>query len=230
MTGRHAAFVAAFLLGLSGCAGSRERLHQALLSARHPALARDLEAHYVIRCPDVLEVRVTPRPDLDGRRTVAPDGRIPLTPDLSSRVGGLTAPRAAALLARELRLPPGAVSVRVAEHRSQHLYLVGEVEADRQVIPYRGPETVIDLLQRTGIGTNAVLTEVRVVRGHVADGKPPEVFDIDLDAVLLRNDPQTNVRLEPSDRVHIAQRRPSKVARCLPPWLRPGYHALFGVR
>src|SRR5262245_13741728 len=228
MKAGHAAIVAACLLGLAGCAGHRERLHQALLDPAHPALARDLEAQYVVRCPDVLEIKIEGRPALSGRYEVGPDGRIALAP--SARVAALGAPRVAALLARELRVPAENVSIQVAEHRSQSLFLVGEVEAQRQVIDYRGPETVVDLLRRIDIGSKAALGEVRVVRGHIADGKPPEVFSVDLEAILLRRDLQTNVRLEPSDHIHIAERQPSKVACYLPPWVRPVYESCFGIK
>ena len=96
----------------------------------------------------------------------------------------------------------------------------GDLESARQVVRYRGPETVVDLLRRVNLGNRAELGEVRVVRAHVADGKPPEVFNVDLRGVLVDRDGSTNIRLEPSDHIHIGQRQPCGVARCLPPWLR----------
>src|SRR5262249_54403793 len=123
-----------------------------------------------------------------------------------------------------------AVRVRVAEYLSQQVYLVGEVAADRQVVAYRGPETVVELLQRVGLGANANLSDVTVVRGHVADGKPPEGFTGDVNAILLKRDQQTNVRLEPSDHVYVGQRKPSKIAESLNPIVRPIYETVFGVK
>ena len=99
-----------------------------------------------------------------------------------------------------------------------------------QLVAYRGPETVVELLQRVGVTENAALGQVVVVRGHVADGKPPEVFQVDLHAILMKHDQQTNVRLEPSDHVHVGERRASKMVGCVNPMLRPFYETLFGVR
>src|SRR4051812_8326434 len=106
------------LLALAGCAGSRAQLHRALESLPPPT-GRDLEAEYVVRCPDVLDVRVTARPDRSGTFAVGPDGGIawPGRP----HVAGLSAPRIASTLARELRVGTSDVRVRVAEYRSQHV-------------------------------------------------------------------------------------------------------------
>jgi protein involved in polysaccharide export with SLBB domain len=223
---RHLGPLAACLVALAGCASGRAHLRDALAGQAPPA-GRDLEAEYVVRCPDVLEVRLSNQPE-PMKFEVGPDGGIGLP--RRSRVAGLSPPRIAVLLAHELGVEPAAVRVRVAEYRSQSVYLVGEVAADRQVVAYRGPETVVELLQRVGLGGNANLRSVTVVRGHVADGKPPEVFAVDLDAILMKRDQQTNVRLEPSDHVHVGQRRSSKIAESLNPIVRPIYETLFGVK
>jgi protein involved in polysaccharide export with SLBB domain len=228
MIRRGCGFLALCLIGLAGCAGGREQLRQALIHANHPVLARDLAAHYVIRCPDVLAVQVAGRPDLSLNVAVGPNGCINLAGQ-ALHVAGHTVPRAAALLAQRLRLPPTAVRVEVSAYNSQHLYLVGgDIASGRQVVSYRGPETVVDLLRRIDLGQGAELGEIRVVRAHVADGKPPEVFHVDLHGVLMDRDASTNIRLEPSDHIHIGQRQPSKVDRCLPPWLRAAFEPLFG--
>lgn len=215
------------LLWLVGCSRSREQLHRELTSAQPPALVRDLDAHYVIRCPDVLDVSILGRSG-SARCPVRADGRI-VVDGRAYHVSGQTAPRAAAQLARDLNLSETAVRVRVSQHNSQHLFLVGPFESGRQRVSYRGPETVTELLRRVGLDTNAELTEVSVLRAHVADGKPPEVFYVDLHAILIGRDTQTNIHLEPSDHVHIGQRRPFHVASCLPPVMRPMYEAIFGV-
>jgi protein involved in polysaccharide export with SLBB domain len=230
MKGRCSALVAVGLAVLGGCAGSRSQLHQALLADHHPAAhARDLEAQYVVRCPDVLEVQVRAMPAFSGRRTVGADGYIPLGEGKSLRAAGHTVAWIAREAARQIGVPPEQVQVRVVQHNSQHLFLIGEVDAQHQVIAYRGPETVLDLLQRVGLASGAALGDIHVVRGHVADGKPPEVFHVDLPAILLKHDQQTNIRLEPCDHIHVGERRPSRMADCVPPWLRPVYSKLWGV-
>lgn len=220
MDARRLGPLAVCLLALAGCA-NHAQLHRALQRAPAPS-GPHLLAGYVVRCPDVLDVT---GPQVSGRFVVGPDGRLdaPGRP----RVAGLTAPAIAALLSRAAG---SEVTVRVAEHRSQFVYVVGEVAADRQAVAYRGPETVVELLQRVGLSENAALAEVTVVRAHVADGKPPEVFRVDLRAILSKRDDQTNVRLAPSDHVHVEQRRPSRLATCLHPILRAPYEAVFGVK
>jgi protein involved in polysaccharide export with SLBB domain len=170
------------LFGLvSGCAGDLPRLDRALLADRNPAAHdRNLAARYAVRCPDVLEVRVAGEGP-GGRCAVGPDGRI-VVGDLGAvRVEGQTAPEIARAVARRAGLAPDVVAVRVAEFNSQQLFVYGEVAGLQRAVPYQGPETVLDLLQRTGgLTPGAAAGNVQIVRAHVADGKPPEEFQVDL--------------------------------------------------
>ncbi|MGH6682239.1 MAG: hypothetical protein ACREDL_25630, partial [Bradyrhizobium sp.] len=65
----------------------------------------------------------------------------------------------------------------------------------------------------------AALRDITVIRPHVAEGKTPEVFHIDLASIVLKNDAETNILLEPFDQVHVGQSRRSYFSDCLPPWL-----------
>jgi protein involved in polysaccharide export with SLBB domain len=203
---------------LAGCAGSRDA-HKALLADRNPsAHTRDLELHYQIRSPDVLAVEVAGRPDLSSTSQVSLDGRA-LLGGARLAVDGCSAPQVAREVASRLAVPPSAVRVRVAKHASQHLYLFGEVGDKHHVVAYQGPETIVDLLQRLGgASPDAALSDVHVVRPHVADGKPPEVFHVDLHAILTKHDLGTNIRLEPFDRVHVGETRTKRVSGFMPPW------------
>ena len=203
-----------------GCLISRDRLHKSLLADKNPAAhSRDLEAHYQIRPPDVLALEIQGRPADSGPRPVGLDGRITLHGDARVLVEGKTTPDIAREVALRLGLPPGAVGVEVKEHASQSLYLFGEVGDKHHVVDYRGPETILDLLQRIGGTTpGAALGDVRVVRAHVADGKPPEVFHVNLRAILHEKDLQSNIRLEPFDRVHVGQSNTERMACFMPPW------------
>jgi hypothetical protein len=71
---------------------------------------------------------------------------------------------------------------------------------------------------------------VQIIRPHVADGKTPEVFHVNLDAILRQDDQVSNVRLEPSDQVYVGQSSPSRLRPCVPPWLRPAYETVCGMR
>jgi protein involved in polysaccharide export with SLBB domain len=215
-----------------GCAADRPQLERALLADRNPAAhGEDTDRHYRVRCPDVLEIEVAGAPDWSGPRRVGADGRIGLAGGKRLRVDGQTLPAIAAATASVAHVDPQRVRVRVAEFNSQQVYLFGEVSGMQRALPYRGPETVLDLLQRAGgITPGAALTDVQVVRAHVADGTTPEVFHIDLEAIVRKKDQHTNIHLEPFDQVYIGQSRRSGLCPCVPPWLRPTYEALCGLR
>jgi protein involved in polysaccharide export with SLBB domain len=193
------------------------------------AHAADAAALYRPRCPDVLDIQAAGRGDVSGRRPIATDGRV-LLGGAAVRVGGLTAPEIQQRIAAALGVREQDVRVTVAEYKSQSLYLFGEEGAVQRVVRYQGPETILDLLQRVGgASPGSTLSDVQVVRSHVADGSPPEVFHVNLRAILLRHDLQSNVRLEPSDRIYIAESRRSRLACCVPPVLQPLYRLLCGI-
>ena len=144
---------------------------------------------------------------------------------------GQTPEEVAATLAAAARVPPEAVHVRVAAFNSQQVYLFGEVIGLHRAVPYQGPETVLDLLQRVGgITPAAAPSDVYVIRSHVADGHDPEMFHIDLHAITANKDDSTNVRLQPFDQVYVGQSRQAVIDRCMPPWLRPAYQRLAGMK
>lgn len=203
------------LVLLAGCAG---RLDRALLADHNPAAhSANPETAYCVHCPDVLDVSA---PGWSGHQAVGPDGRV-RTAGGAVRVDGETPAEAARSIADRLGVDPDAVRVRVAEFNSQRVYVHGEVAGLQRAVPYQGPETVLDLLQRVGgLSRGAATGDIQVVRAHVADGRPPEVFRVDLEAILRRGDQATNVRLEPFDQVYVGQTRRKCLACCLPPWLR----------
>jgi len=216
---------------LAGCAASRSRLEDALRAGYVPAGPEPgVAGRYVVRCPDVLQVHVEGRPDWDGPCPVGADGRIGLGEAGRLRASGFTPPALAATVAQLAHVPPEAVQVRVAQYNSQQLYVFGEVNGLQRAVPFEGPETVVSLLQRVGgLTPGAAPGDIQVVRPHVADGKPPEVFQVDLEAILLNHQPQTDLLLEPFDQVYIGQTRRSKFTSCFPPWLQPLYKRACGM-
>src|SRR5262249_10321954 len=80
-----------------------------------------------------------------------------------------------------------------------------------------------------GITSGASAGDIQVIRAQVAEGKPPEVFDVNLEAILLKNDQETNVKLRPFDQVHVGQRRTCSIQKCLPPWMRPLFAKMCGL-
>jgi polysaccharide biosynthesis/export protein len=103
--------------------------------------------------------------------------------------------------------------------------------SSQRAVPYRGPETVLDLLQRVGgITPGAAPSDVHVIRSRLAENKPPEVFHIDLRAIVINQDQSTNLRLQPFDQVFVGEANRSSLEKCIPPFLRPAYEKLCGIR
>jgi protein involved in polysaccharide export with SLBB domain len=216
---------------LAGCATSPKCLDKALL-AHHDATAQgmNLSDRYIIHCPDALEIKVAGHPEWSGEREVTADGRIGLTETAFLRVDGQTPAEAARTVAGVAAVPMGSVAVRVADYRSQYLYLFSDVPGLQQVVPYQGPETIVDFLQRVGgMSSRCAPADIQVVRAHVADGRPPETIHVDLSAILLKQDQRTNVTLQSFDQIYIGQSRQSAVLSCFPPWLQPLYKTLCGI-
>jgi protein involved in polysaccharide export with SLBB domain len=215
---------------LAGCA-TTPTLDRALRAPNDPAAERRAAEGYTVACPDALDLSVPGRPDLTGREVVGPDGCIALGGLGRLRVEGHGTAEIGQNVAAVAGVPPAAVRVRVADFQSQQLYLVGQVAGLQRAVPYQGPETVLDLLRRVGgLTAGAAPEDVYVVRSRLAEGKQPEVFRVNLRAIVLRHDPQTNISLQPFDQVFVGESGQSCLCRCVPPWLRPLYEALCGMR
>src|SRR5581483_11503135 len=106
-----------------------------------------------------------------------------------------------------------------------HVYLIGEVQGQEQAVPYCGPETVLDVLQRVGgLSRDAAPREIKVVRPNIADGGTPEIYHVDLAAIVYKNDQRSNIVLQPFDQIYVGQSPNTGLKNALP-WRR-----LFGWR
>ncbi len=217
--------------GLVGCAADQQAIVKKNLMADKLAAQRiaGVAEHYRVGCPDVLEVAVAGRPEFGGHYIVEPDGRINLGRYGRIRIQDRVLAEIDGQLAAAVGVHPPQVRVRVVEYRSQQLVLIGQVVGWQRTVPYQGQETVLDLLQRAGgITPGAAPRDVYVVRSHLGEGRP-EVFHVDLDAIVLRKDDATNVRLMPSDHVYVGETRQARIEKCIPPWLRPVYQKLWDM-
>jgi protein involved in polysaccharide export with SLBB domain len=216
----------------AGCALCRTPLDCAIPADKGLAARTENAADvYSVNCPDILDVRIDSHPELSGPREIGPDGRIDLGAKGRLRVEGRTLTEVALLLSGVYAVPSASAHVRVAEYKSRQLYLIGQVAGIQHVVPYQGPETIVDLLHRVGGVTPAAAPDaVRVVRSHISEGKPPEVFRVDLQAILVRHDARTNIYVRPQDQIFVGETRQFSVLKCIPPWLRPMYETLCGMR
>lgn len=215
-------FALAFLcLALSACSSTNPRkIDRWLMGANRPGIPRDVSKEYVIRTPDVLEILCEPEPDAGGTKVVGIDGAIDLGPKGKLQVDGLSVREVYRQLAERFEVPEDSVFVRVAEHRSQFVYVFGEIVGLQRAVPYQGPETAVEFLKRVGgLTRHASPEKIQVVRPHIAQGKKAEVFAIDLPAIFDENDQATNIIIEPLDQVYVGQTRRSVWQKCLPPWL-----------
>ena len=150
------ALAVAFGLGISGPSGVR-----AQSEGGAPA-----EADYRVGPGDVLEVEVYDDPDLSGLVTVQHGGEIsfPLLGDVD--VNGLTSREVrdalTRLLAKDYLVDPQ-VAVRVKEHRSQWITMVGEVVRPGKYF-LQGSKTLLELLTEAGGFTPHASGEVVVSR------------------------------------------------------------------
>ncbi|MFL5329138.1 MAG: polysaccharide biosynthesis/export family protein [Gemmataceae bacterium] len=176
---------------------------------------------YALACPDRIRVQCDARPRLNGEYGIEADGCAALGELGRVRVDGTTVADVEQTLLRMTRLPPGQVQVSVTSFASRHLLMFGPAAGSQRVIPYQGGETVVELLQRTGgLAPGAAYNSMHVVRPHVADGRRPEVFPVDLQAIIERGNQQTNITLEPNDQIYLGETRGAIMARTLPPWVR----------
>ena len=98
------------------------------------------------------------------------------------------------------------------------------------MVPYQGPEPVIDFLKRVGgLPPGSKLNQVYVVRPHIAAGERPEVFRVNVEAVLVDNNQTSNIPLNPSDQVYVGETRGSSFSRVMPHWMGTAYRKLTGL-
>jgi polysaccharide export outer membrane protein len=222
----------AWLILSSGCLSPRPHVDEALLrrtgSRSNP---EEVAQQYRVGCPDVLDLTIDGSEDWYGLQLpIGVDGRINLGPLGRPRVEGLTTEEIAASLAGGARLPLYQVHVRVADYRSQKVYIFGQVKGRERAVPFHGQETVLELLQRVGgITAGAEPTDVFVVRAKVADGGRPELFPVNLRDIVMKNNNKTNLALEPGDQIYIGETRRSSLTKCVPPMFRPFYETLWGL-
>jgi protein involved in polysaccharide export with SLBB domain len=219
------------LLLFAGCATDRINVERALVStATDPQRTLGVTEHYLLHCPDAIEVRIRNRPDLSGQYAIEATGCIEVGDYGPLRIEGKTLGEVGRRIAQQTGLAPDDVAVRVTAFRSQYIFLTGQVIGWQRTVPYQGQETLLDLFQRIGgITPAAELRDVYVVRTHLEQNQRPEVFHVDLSAIVLKHDDRSNIRLLPFDQVHVGESRQSQLEKTFPPWLRPIYQAVWDI-
>jgi protein involved in polysaccharide export with SLBB domain len=219
------------LIQSAGCTSQRPWVDRAIMAQpTPPAILDSTAAEYLVSCSDLLEIKVSGRPDLSSTQEIAGDGKVNAGNGERVRVEGLTTAAVSRRLAGVSRLGFDQVTVRVAEYHSQQIYLLGQAVGLQRSVPYQGPERVLELLQRVGgVTAGAAPDEVYVVRSRIAEGKQPEVYHVRLREILTKHDESTNIRLQPQDQIYVGETNRSALSRYLPPWLKPLFDSFWGM-
>ncbi len=220
------------LLGAAGC-GDAQFLRRTCPPPPDPKLAAERpspSASYQVGCPDVLEVTFLDHPDWDAFAVVDVDGRLPLAPPHDVRADGRTLTEIRDDLAARTGCTPERVTVSLAAARSARVVVYGPIRGRARIVPYQGPEPVLDFLKRIGgLPPGSKLNQVYVVRPNVAAATKPQVFRVNVAAVLVDGDPHTNVYLQEDDQVYVGETKQSSLSRVLPDWLGTAYRRVTGL-
>lgn len=185
---------------------------------------------YTLACPDVIEVVFADRPQLGPLATIQADGCIDLGKWGSVHVEGDTVEEAAAHIAERVNVPANRVTVEVVEFNSRQVFVFGPVNGEPRVVDYRGPETVVELLQRVGgLSPDAMPDAVYVVRAQLGEGIPAEALTVDLDAIHRRKDHRTNIHVQPLDSIYVGEKPRSLIGRAVPDFFKPLYESIVDL-
>ncbi len=208
-----------------GCCVHQEQTCKALM--REPTLlSREppVQAYY-LGCPDTLQVQSLKYPDVTGTYTVEPNGCISIASLEGLRVEGLTLEEAKEKLAELLHTEPLDLQITVSEYRHRQVYVFGEVSGLQSAIPYHGPESIIQLLQRAGgLTRNSAPDHVRLLRNSACPGEAPRVHQVDLQAILLQGDRTTDISVQPNDQIYVPESKQGHLSKCFHPCLQSLRH------
>ncbi len=165
--------------------------------------------------PDVLEVRFIEHAQLDCLASVDVDGTIDLGDYGRPIVERCTIEEARQRIANTVGAPLSKVTVKLRQARSQFVYLNGPDRQRMRLVPYAGPETVLEFLNRLEIPITPEMSSVVVLRGNVAGGGAAEVLRVDLQATATAD----QLTLQAGDAVYLNDPGPGWWSRHKPNWI-----------
>ncbi len=127
----------------AGCAAKRANVEKHLMESRTPIPHVVPAEAYRLGCQDVVDVEFVHRPEWNARVKVGVTGRVMLPVGVQPRIEHATTSEAAQIIATESNCSAEKVRVRVAEYKSQQVYLFGQIEGAQRSVAFRGPETVL---------------------------------------------------------------------------------------
>jgi polysaccharide biosynthesis/export protein len=171
-----------------------------------PELLVELEAPadpvYRLGAGDIVQLQAWARPELSGKHTLGPDGRITVPLAGPLRLGGHTRESAAGEILGKLDAyyQALALSISVEQYTANRITVLGRVQ-NPGAIAFDHPPTLLEALAKAGslpvIDKQATLTRCAVIRGR------ERVIWVDLKRLLNQGDIRYNLRLQAGDLVYI---------------------------
>jgi polysaccharide export outer membrane protein len=186
---------------LAGCRGPAIDYSKRLTSL-DMVKKRPPDALYTVDPPDQISIEFTGQAEMNRSVVLRSDGRVtlPLLGDIL--VAGKTTKEITDLLSQAYSkyYKDPQLLVSVTGYNSKHIYMYGEVGRPGQ-LPYTGYMTVRDAIGEVGgVTSRAASGRVKVVRGDPDD---PEIFKVDLDAMIDDGDTLQDVSLAENDTVYV---------------------------
>ncbi len=215
---------------LSGCASRQTELKKILREPLSPSLGMEGNGAevYTVSFPDRLRIEFADNPSMNGIYAISPDCRLPGSLQNMS-VRNCTAAQVRQNLAQATGYSADRMIVRVEDFRSRLILVHGAINGGTRHVDYRGPETVLQLLERIGgLTADADLRQIFVIRSNVAAGETEQRFEVDLEAIFMKGNPLSNIGVQPNDEIYIGENRRANLAKILPYWMMPIYHKIRG--
>jgi polysaccharide export outer membrane protein len=217
-------FRCAILLGLAagGVAGFGQAIDAP--EASNQTTAEALQAfeagadqEYELGSGDEITIDVNGRPELSGKRTIGPDGRVTLPVAGDLKLAGKTREQAAKDIQAALSTyyQDITVSLSVDRYTSNHILVLGAVERPGLMI-FDGAPTLLEAIARSGFSQPATATTLNsspTSAGSLAPATVPErciiyrkgqaVLTVELRKLLKDGDPLADLRLKRDDIVFV---------------------------
>ncbi len=192
--------VIAVALGCTGCAAKNADMLHFLREHEHQVSAIE----YRVGIPDTIGISAPRILEIDGEtQRIQPDGKINLRLLGEVKIVGMTAKEIAAklevLLSRYYVEPK--VSVRVLNYASKKYYVYGQSGSPGPV-PYRGRDTLLDAVLKSGVDFTCWTSRVKVIRPAHGD-TPVRTLQVNVDKMVKTGDWSQNILLEPDDIIYI---------------------------
>ncbi len=187
---------------LTGCASSDVKDLNARLTSLEMVSKKPPDATYVVDPPDSIYIEFGNEPGLNVTERLRQDGVVMLPHVGEVKLAGMTTKQIQQKLediyAEYYKEPQ--FTVKVAEYRSKHLYVYGEVRSEGTQA-YTGYQTLSDVIGAAGgLTQRAWARKTKVVRG---DPEHPDVFRADLRALIRGGDTTQDVSLAENDVVYV---------------------------